>query len=61
MAEKNADIYRKISYINKIMYNEPLTLIQSEKQKQLVKKQNEVYKPIQLTGLIGELDERKVA
>lgn len=61
MAKRNADIYTKISYINKIMYDKPLTLIQSEKQKQLVKKQNEVYKPIQLTGLIGELDERKVA
>lgn len=61
MAKRNADIYTKISYINKIMYDKPLTLIQSEKQKQLVKKQNEVYKPVQLTGLIGELDERHVA
>ena len=61
MAKRNADIYTKISYINKIMYDKPLTLIQSEKQKQLIKKQNEVYKPIQLTGLIGELDERHVA
>lgn len=62
MAKRNADIYRKISYINKIMYDKPLTLIQSEKQKQLVKKQNEVYKPqTVLTGLIGELDDRKVA
>ena len=58
MAKRNADIYTKISYINKIMYDKPLTLIQSEKQKQLVKKQNEVYKPVQLTGLIGEIDER---
>ena len=60
MAKRNADIYTKISYINKIMYDKPLTLIQSEKQKQLVKKQNEVYKP-QITGLVGELDERNVA
>ena len=44
MAQKNADIYTKISKINKIMYHEPLTLIQSERQKQLVKKPNEVYK-----------------
>ncbi len=58
MAKRNADIYTKISYINKIMYDKPLTLIQSEKQKQLIKKQNEVYKPVQLTGLIGEIDER---
>ncbi len=43
MAQKNAEIYKKISYINKIMYDKPLTLIQSEHQKQLVKKQNEVY------------------
>ena len=59
-AQRNADIYKKISYINRIMYDKPLTLIQSEKQKQLVKKQNEVYKPL-ITGLIGELDERKTA
>ena len=45
MAQKNAKIYKKISRINKIMYDEPLTLIQSERQKQLVKKPNEVYKP----------------
>lgn len=43
MAQKNAEIYKKISYINKIMYDKPLTLIQSEHQKQLIKKQNEVY------------------
>ena len=45
MAKRNAAIYKKISRINKIMYDEPLTLIQSERQKQLVKKPNEVYKP----------------
>lgn len=45
MAKENAKIYKKISRINKIMYGEKLTLIQSERQKQLVKKQNEVYKP----------------
>ena len=65
MAEKNADIYRKISYINKIMYNEPLTLIQSERQKQLVKKPNEVTKPTDTEKLVsllsGAYDERKSA
>ena len=65
MAKRNADIYKKISYINKIMYDQPLTLIQSEKQKQLVKKKNEVYKPTDTEKLIsllsGELDERKTA
>ena len=64
MAKRNADIYKKISKINKIMYDEPLALIQSEKQKQLVKQQHEVEKPkekILLTGLIGDLDDRKVA
>lgn len=55
MAKRNADIYKKISYINKIMYDEPLTLIQSEKQKQLVKKQNEVYKPTDTEKLISLL------
>lgn len=69
MAEKNADIYRKISYINKIMYDEKLTLIQSERQKQLAKKQNEVYKPSEekqptdneklISLLSGKYDERK--
>ena len=65
MAKKNADIYTKISYINKIMYDEPLTLIQSERQKQLVKKKNEVYKPTDKEKLIsllsGKIDERKSA
>lgn len=44
MAKKNADIYTKMSYINKIMYDKPLSLIQSERQKQLIKKKDEVYK-----------------
>lgn len=64
MAKRNADIYKKISKINRIMYDEPLALIQSERQKQLVKQQHEVEKPkekILLTGLIGDLDDRKVA
>jgi hypothetical protein len=44
MAKSNTDIYTKISYINKIIYDKPLTLIQSQsqKQKQLVKKMDEV-------------------
>ena len=45
MAKKNADIYTKMSYINKIIYDKPLSLIQSERQKQLIKKKDEVYKP----------------
>ena len=70
MAKRNADIYRKISRINKIMYDEKLTLIQSERQKQLVKKQNEVYKPKEIKPtdneklnslLSGVYDERKAA
>ena len=65
MAKRNAAIYTKISYINKIMYDKPLTLIQSEKQKQLVKKPNEVYKPTDTEKLIsllsGALDEKKSA
>ena len=65
MAERNADIYKKISYINKIMYDEPLTLIQSERQKQLVKKPNEVTKPTDTEKLVsllsGAYDERKSA
>lgn len=32
-AKSNADIYTKMSYINKIIYDKPLSLIQSEKQK----------------------------
>lgn len=58
MAKRNADIYTKISYINKILYDKPLTLIQSEKQKQLVKKQNEVYNP---NNNLGNKDEENVA
>lgn len=44
MAKKNTEIYTKISYINKIIYDKPLTLIHSysKKQKQLVKKMDEV-------------------
>ncbi len=44
MAKANTEIYTKISYINKIIYDKPLTLIQSksQKQKQLVKKMDEV-------------------
>lgn len=72
MAQGNAKIYSKISRINKIMYDEPLTLIQSERQKQLYKKPNEVYKPKQedkkptdteklLNLLNGTYDERKAA
>lgn len=43
IAKSNAEIYTKISYINKILYDKPLTLIQSksQKQKQLVKKMDE--------------------
>lgn len=39
----NKEVYSKISYINKIIYNEPLTLIKSsnEKQKQLIKVKDE--------------------
>lgn len=44
MAKGNADIYTKISYINKIIYDKPLALIQSSSQepKQLIKKKDEV-------------------
>ena len=42
MAKSNADIYTKISYINKVLYDEPLTLTRStSKQKQFVKKMDE--------------------
>ncbi len=71
MAQKNADIYRKISRIHRIMYDEKMTLIQSERQKQLAKKQNEVYKPKEekqptdneklISLLSGEYDERQAA
>jgi len=44
MAKSNTDIYTKISYINKIIYDKPLTLIQplGTKHKQLVKKKDEI-------------------
>lgn len=44
IAKSNTEIYTKISYINKIIYDKPLALIQSKKQaqKQLVKKMDEV-------------------
>ena len=44
MAKSNTAIYTKISYVNKIIYDKPLTLIQSKvkRQKQLVKKKDEV-------------------
>ena len=43
MAKSNTDIYTKISYINKIIYDKPLALIQEKKQgKQLIKKKEEV-------------------
>ena len=43
-AKSNTDIYTRISYINKIIYDEPLTLINSRGQnaKQLIKKKDEV-------------------
>jgi len=43
-AKSNADIYTKISYVNKILYDKPLGLIKSQNQaqKQLVKKKDEV-------------------
>ena len=42
MALSNRDVYAKISYINKMIYDKPLTLIQSTKQKhkQLIKVNN---------------------
>ena len=43
MAQSNADIYTKISYISKILYDRPLTLSrsQSSKQKQYVKRKED--------------------
>ena len=43
MAKTNTEIYTKISYINKIIYDQPLTLIRSktEDPKKLVKKKDE--------------------
>ncbi len=49
MAKSNRDIYSKMSFINKIIYDEPLSLIQSSKQrqKQLVKvKEESEYKNV---------------
>lgn len=42
-AIKNKDIYAKLSYINKVLYGKPLSLIQSQsqRQKQLIKYQGE--------------------
>lgn len=44
MAKSNTEIYTKISYISKLLYDKPLTLMRSNspKQKQLVKKMDEV-------------------
>ena len=43
MAKANTDVFMKISYVNKILYDKPLTLVHtsSSKQKQLVKKKEE--------------------
>lgn len=44
MAKSNRDIYTRISYINKVLYDKPLTLIQAKKQvpKRLVKKMEDI-------------------
>ena len=44
IAKTNTDIYTKISYINNVIYNKPLTLIKpsSSMQKQYVKKKDEI-------------------
>ena len=44
MAKSNADIYMKISYIHQIIYDKPISLIQSKNQKakKLVKKKDEI-------------------
>ncbi len=43
MAKANTDIYTKISYIHKMIYDKPLTLLKTDsfKQKQLIKKKEE--------------------
>ena len=41
MALSNRDIYTKLSMINKILYDKPLSLIQSKRQKRLVKAMGE--------------------
>lgn len=47
MAKSNSDIYTKLSYINRVLYNKPLALIKAPKGKQLVKKKEEVeYKNV---------------
>ena len=43
MALENRDIYAKLSYINQIVYNQPLNLIQSNRQKQLIKYKDVTY------------------
>ena len=44
MAKGNADVYTKISYIHKIIYNKPFALIRAKQSdaKQLIKKKDEV-------------------
>ena len=46
MAQSNADIYTKISYINKIIYDKPLSLnhSNSSKQKQYIKRMEDDYR-----------------
>ena len=46
MALSNKELYRKMSYVSKLIYNEPLSLIKSNKQKekQLIKKNSESEK-----------------
>lgn len=42
MAKSNTDVFMKISYVNKMLYDKPLTIVHSSsKQKQLVKKKEE--------------------
>ena len=41
MAKSNTDIYTKISYINKVLYDKPLTFSRDEGQKQFIKKKDE--------------------
>lgn len=41
MAKSNTDIYTKISYINKVLYDKPLTFSREESQKQFIKKKDE--------------------
>ena len=47
MAKDNTEVYTKISYINKMIHDKPLTLIQDKnKAKQLIKKKDEVEKNV---------------